>query len=229
MPTLVPASIPAAAPPQAAKVAAFDMTAVRREFKGFKYRSYLFEKKKREVLAALEKLRKKQASLKTSLAAEIDVDARRELARQIEKLGNIETEEVRIKKMLDKEAAKLDEACYNEIKMVVEKMAEMNGYDIVLAYPGPEKASDAEVGSIGTGVYHFRANAKRAANSNEENAHLANTRHLRLQLHPPAAQPFHIAKKVETTGVVVQTLNTWYPPKDATGQPVNVDLLPELP
>jgi len=47
-----------------------------------------------------------------------------------------------------------------------------------------------------------------------------------LKLKPPAAQPFFVAKQVDLTPVVVQTLNTWFPPRDANGQPVDVSKLP---
>ena len=32
-----------------------------------------------------------------------------------------------------------------------------------------------------------------------------------LKLKPPAAQPFYVAPQVDVTGVVVATLNKWYP------------------
>ena len=46
-----------------------------------------------------------------------------------------------------------------------------------------------------------------------------------LKLKPPAAQPFFVAKHVDLTGVVVQTLNAWFPPVDAAGKPVDVSKL----
>lgn len=225
VPTAVPAVprlTPAAAPPQAPKVAVFDMTAVRREFKGFQYRSYLLEKKKREELEPLEKLRKKQAELKKALAAETNADAKKDLVAQIEKLGNIDTEEARIKKLLDKEAAESETACYNEIKLVVGKMAELNGYDIVFAYRGAEPgAPKLEFDPETAEVFDFDKKMKKFEADK--------AKFQQMRLHPPAVTPFYIARKIETTDVVTRTLNVWYPPKDAKGRPVDVNLLPELP
>jgi hypothetical protein len=32
-----------------------------------------------------------------------------------------------------------------------------------------------------------------------------------LKLKPPAAQPFFVARHIDLTGVIVETLNKWYP------------------
>ena len=69
---------------------------------------------------------------------------------------------------------------------MVDKTAEMNGYHIVFAYPD-------------------------AVTEKEINDPMVKE----LELKPPAAQPFFVAKHVDLTGVVVQTLNAWFPPVDA--------------
>jgi hypothetical protein len=73
----------------------------------------------------------------------------------------------------------------------------MNGYHIVFAYPDAVDPKEMDNPMI-----------------------------KELKLKPPAAQPFYVAKQVDVTGVVVQTLNAWYPPKDAQGNIVDVSKLP---
>ncbi|HSQ58207.1 MAG TPA: hypothetical protein VLM40_20955, partial [Gemmata sp.] len=106
----------------------------------------------------------------------------------------IETRDQEVQTILNKKISGIISQIYDDIKLVVDKTAEMNGYHIVFAYPDvvtPEELAKPEIKE--------------------------------LKLKPPAAQPFYIAKQVDVTGVVIQTLNAWYPspqvPKDAA--PVN--------
>ena len=106
----------------------------------------------------------------------------------------IEAREREINEILQKKVSTIISQLYDDIKLVVDKTAEMNGYHIVFAYPDavtPDELAKPEIKE--------------------------------LKLKPPAAQPFYIAKQVDVTAVVIQTLNAWYPsqpvPKDAT--PVN--------
>ena len=102
-------------------------------------------------------------------------------------------------KLLNDEASKIISKLYDEIKMVVDKTAEMNAYHIVFAYPD-------------------------AVTPEEQ----ANPYLKELKLKPPAAQPFFVSKQVDITGIVVQTLNAWYPPLNEQGQKVDVAKLPTL-
>ena len=98
----------------------------------------------------------------------------------------IQDEESKINKTLNDEASAIISKLYDQIKTVVDKTAEMNGYHIVFAYPD-------------------------AVTEKEINDPMVKE----LKLKPPAAQPFFVAKHVDLTGVVVQTLNAWFPPVDA--------------
>ena len=88
---------------------------------------------------------------------------------------------------------------YDEIKVVVDRTAEVNRYQIVFAYPD-------------------------AVTPEEQ----ANPYLKELKLKPPAAQPFFVHKDVDITGVVVQALNQWFPPLDAQNQKVDVSKLPVI-
>ena len=111
--------------------------------------------------------------------------------RMLELSRKIQDQESTVNKTLNDEASAIISKLYDQIKTVVDKTAEMNGYHIVFAYPD-------------------------AVTAEEMNSAMVKE----LKLKPPAAQPFFVAKHVDLTGVVVQTLNAWYPapavPADAT-------------
>ena len=109
----------------------------------------------------------------------------------------IQDRTARSTRSLNDDASKIISSLYDQIKTVVDKTAEMNGYHIVFAYPDAVTAEETSSAMV-----------------------------KELKLKPPAAQPFYVAKHVDLTGVVVQTLNGWYPPKDAQGKPVDVSKLP---
>src|SRR5262245_31016142 len=116
--------------------------------------------------------------------------------RMVELARAIEDKDREINKVLNDDASSIISQLYDDIKTVVDKTAEMNQYHIVFAYPD--------------------------AVTPEE---MKNPMVKELKLKPPAAQPFYVAKHVDVTGVVIQTLNAWYPspqvPADApaTGAP----------
>jgi hypothetical protein len=85
------------------------------------------------------------------------------------------------------------------MKAVVDKIAELNGYHIIFAYPDAVTPEELASGYI-----------------------------KELKLKPPAAQPFFVAPHADITAVVVKTLNVWYPPIDpVTKQPVDMAKITE--
>src|SRR5262249_23407475 len=125
-------------------------------------------------------------------------ELRDQMAKKMVELSRkIQDKDSEINKLLNDEASKIITSLYDQIKTVVDKTGEMNGYHIVFAYPD-------------------------AVTAEEMNSAMVKE----LKLKPPAAQPFFVAKQVDLTGVVVQTLNAWFPPRDAQGQPVDVSKLP---
>ena len=83
----------------------------------------------------------------------------------------IEDEDRKINKALNDEASAIISKLYDQIKTVVDKTAEMNGYHIVFAYPDAVTAKEMNDPMI-----------------------------KELKLKPPAAQPFFVAKHVDMTG-----------------------------
>src|SRR5262249_20514507 len=97
------------------------------------------------------------------------------------------------------EASTIISGLYDDIKKVVDATADMNGYHLIFAYP--DAVTEEE----------------------KKNPFLKE-----LKLKPPAAQPFYVARHVDLTGIVIDTLNKWNPPVDAQGRPVDVNKLPPL-
>jgi Skp family chaperone for outer membrane proteins len=110
----------------------------------------------------------------------------------VELARKIEDKDREINKVLNDKASSIISGLYDDIKLVVDKTAEMNGYHLVLAYPDAVTPDE------------------------QKNPYLKE-----LKLKPPAAQPFFVHPQVDVTGVVVQTLNKWHPsPKVPAGAEV---------
>lgn len=195
---------PGGAPPGAQPVSAvrptvavFNMAAVMRDYGKAKYQVYMLNKKRNEMSVELNKWKGEYIQLQQEIQKQQQPDLRDQMAKKMVDLARrIEDKDREINKALNDDASAIISQLYDDIKTVVDKTAEMNGYHIVFAYPD--------------------------AVTPEE---LKNPMVKELKLKPPAAQPFYVAKQVDVTGVVVQTLNAWYPsppvPADApaTGAP----------
>ena len=195
---------PAAAAPGASAarptIAVFNMAAVMRDYDKAKYQVYVLNKTRVERSGNLAKVRADYIKLQQQLPAIVDPGQKEKAAKDLLELQRrYEDEERNVNKLLNDEASKIISKLYDEIKMVVDKTAEMNAYHIVFAYPD-------------------------AVTPEEQ----ANPYLKELKLKPPAAQPFYVSKQVDITGIVVQTLNAWYPPKNEQGQTVDVTKLPTL-
>lgn len=201
-PAQAPAGAPASTPPAAAArptVAVFNMAAVMRDYGKAKYQVHLLNEKRVAMSGEVMKLQDEYVKLqqdgkKTSVPGE----AERIGKRLVEIARIVEDKQRDINKVLNDDASKIISDLYDDIKRVVDKTAEMNGYHIVFAYP--DAVTDEEM----------------------KNPYLKE-----LKLKPPAAQPFYVARHVDLTGVVIETLNKWFPPVNAQGQPVDVSKLPQ--
>lgn len=196
---------PAAAAPAATAVrptvAVFNMAAVMRDYDKAKFQVYLLNKMRIDKSTNLVKLRGELIKIQQQLPAIADPATKDKLTKDgVALQRQYQDEESAVNKLLNDEASKIISKLYDEIKMVVDKTADMNAYHIVFAYPD-------------------------AVTPEEQ----ANPYLKELKLKPPAAQPFYVSKQVDITGIVVQTLNAWYPPLDEkTGQKVDVTKLPPL-
>ena len=196
-----PAAAPAAGATAARPtIAVFNMAAVMRDYDKAKYQVYVLNKTRVERSGNLAKVRAEYIKLQQVLPAIADPAQKEKAARDLLDLQRrYEDEERNVNKFLNEEASKIISKLYDEIKMVVDKTAEMNAYHIVFAYPD-------------------------AVTPEEQ----ANPYLKELKLKPPAAQPFFVSKQVDITGIVVTTLNAWYPPLNEQNQKVDVSKLPTL-
>jgi Skp family chaperone for outer membrane proteins len=193
------AGAPAASSPRST-VAVFNMAAVMKDYDKVKYHLYKLNKLKHERSANLIALRGELIRLESVIRTATDQPSKEKLSEEFKvKQRKYQDEDSAVNKVLNEEASKMISSLYDEIKMVVDKTAEMNSYDIVFAYPDAVSPTD-----------------------------MANPSFKELKLKPPAAQPFYVSKKVDITSVVIVTLNKWYPPKDEQGRPVDMKSLPQL-
>ncbi len=192
------APAPGSQPSTRPTVAVFNMAAVMREFGQAKYQVWQLNEKRKAMSKELIAWRAEYIKLQEDIPKQQVPAIRDEMAKKMLELSRkIQDRDGEINRALNDDASKIISSLYDQIKTVVDKTAEMNGYHIVFAYPD-------------------------AVTAEEMNSAMVKE----LKLKPPAAQPFYVAKHVDLTGVVVQTLNGWFPAKDAQGNLVDVSKLP---
>jgi Skp family chaperone for outer membrane proteins len=184
-----PGGAPPAAPPAQSNpggrptIAVFNMVAVMKDYNKAKYQVWLLTEERKRMSGDLTAKRGEFVKLQQDVKVQANAAIAEQMQKKIVELGReIEDRTREIDKQLNEKATVIISSLYDEIKTVVDKTAEMNGYHIVFAYPdasSPEEAKSAYMKE--------------------------------LKLKPPAAQPFYVARHVDITGVVIQTLNTWYP------------------
>ena len=178
-PTPVPQPAPQGTRPT---IAVFNMAAVMKDYTKAKYQVYLLNEERKKLSADVVAMKGEYVKLQQESQLVREPAVKENMTkRQVELARQIEDRSRDIDKQLNDKATAVISTLYDEIKSVVDRTAEMNGYLIVFAYPdatGPEATS-------------------------------AYVKELRLK--PPAAQPFYVSKQVDITGVVVQALNAWYP------------------
>ncbi len=182
-PGAAPVNQPAPQQTSRPTIAVFNMAAVMKDYGKAKYKVYELNEERKKMSADLVSLRaqylKNQQEIPLQAIAAIKEEMQK---KQLELTRMIEDKDREIQKHLNEKASIIISSLYDEIKTVVDKTAEMNGYHIVFAYPDAVSPEDFK------------------------NPYLKE-----LKLKPPAAQPFYVARHVDITGVVIQTLNTWYP------------------
>jgi Skp family chaperone for outer membrane proteins len=185
-----PPNVQSVQPPSRPTIAVFNMAAVMKDYGKAKYKVWELNEERKKMSIELVALKGRLVQLQAEIPGIVDPATKDQRVREQRDVARtMEDKEREINKQLNEKASAIISSLYDDIKLVVDKTAEMNGYHIVFAYPDattPEEAKSAYVKE--------------------------------LKLKPPAAQPFYIARQVDITGVVVQTLNTWYvsPPVPAT-------------
>lgn len=192
-----PANQPPAARPT---IAVFNMAAVMRDYGKAKYQVYMLNKKRNELSKDLVAWRGEYIKLQEDIQKQANNDVKEQMGKRMLVLARqIEDKDREVNKALNDDATAIITQLYDDIKTVVDKTAEMNGYHIVFAYPD-------------------------AVTKEEMNSAVVKE----LKLKPPAAQPFFVAKHVDVTGVVIQTLNAWYPSPAVPAEPVPGPATPGL-
>jgi Skp family chaperone for outer membrane proteins len=164
-------------------IAVFNMAAVMKEYGKAKYKVYELNEERKKMSSDLVVLQGQYLKNQQDLKIQVDPASKDQLQKkQVELTRMIEDKDREINKHLNDKATAIISSLYDEIKTVVDKTAEMNGYHIVFAYPDASTPEDLKSAYV-----------------------------KELKLKPPAAQPFYVARHVDITGVVIQTLNTWYP------------------
>lgn len=197
-----PGGAAATAPAARPTIAVFNMAAVMRDYNKAKYQVHLLNEQRIRMSGDVATLKTEYIRLQgDAKTQQVPAEQERIGKRLVEIARIVEDKERDINKNLNDSASKIISDLYDDIKRVVDKTAEMNGYHIVFAYPDAVTADEMN------------------------NPYLKE-----LKLKPPAAQPFFVAKHVDLTGVVIDTLNKWFPALDAQGKPVDVaQLKPSQP
>jgi Skp family chaperone for outer membrane proteins len=189
----------AAAPPTGAQpaaggrptIAVFNMAAVMREYGKAKHQVYTLNKQRDEMSRDIMAWRSEYIKLQEDGPKQQVAELRDQMAkRMVELQRKIQDKEAEVSKVLNEQASTIISQLYDDIKTVVDKTAEMNGYHIVFAYPDAVTAEEKNNAGI-----------------------------KELKLKPSAAFPFYVAKHVDMTNVVIQTLNAWYPAPKVPDEP----------
>ena len=156
------------APQARPTIAVFNMAAVMRDYGKAKYQVYLLNKKRNELSSELD-----QAGAPSTSSSRQDIqDAadpqikERWPSRCSTSPARSRTRTARSTRRSTTTPARSSRDLYDEIKTVVDKTAEMNGYHIVFAYPDAVTPEEMK------------------------NPYLKE-----LKLKPPAAQPFYVAQQ----------------------------------
>jgi Skp family chaperone for outer membrane proteins len=164
-------------------VAVFNMAAVMRDYGKAKYQVYQLNQKRLAQSGDLGKWRSEYIEIQNNLPKVLDPKVKEDMGKRLVALARqIEDKDREVNKMLNDDASAIISQLYDDIKTVVDKTAEMNGYHLVFAYPDAVTPED------------------------QKNPLLKE-----IKLKPPAAQPFFVARHVDLTGVIIETLNKWYP------------------
>lgn len=177
-----------AAPAPAAKaptgrVAVFNVAKVMREYKRWQYYAAMMNNKRMGEAGALGKLRADIADMQVKIQSEPIKQKQEEMAKLlVVKQREFEDRERQVRKVLDEESSAHLKNLFGEIQQAVRAIVDTNGFDMVFAYPD-------------------------AVTEEEKNSPL----YFDLKMRPPAAMPFYVSPSVDTTDLLVLTLNKYFP------------------
>lgn len=175
---------PSTAPANSAqKIAVFNMAAVMKGYGKAKYEVYKLSEERMKLRTELAAPKMECLKLQLEIQQQQNPDTKEKMQqRQTDLTREIEDKNRKIDQQLDDMASAVIVLIYDEIKDVMDKIAEAKGYDIVFAYPDAVTPEDAK-----------------------------NPYMKEMKLKPPAAQPFFVAKHLDLTEAVIKELNEHYP------------------
>ncbi len=176
---------PAATPPSAAApatrgtVAVFNVARVMKDFQRWQYFAATMNEERQKRGAELAKFRNQILEKEAAIRGETVATKKQQLESEMVALQRqFEDLEKAIRKEIDDKSAKHLQELFTQIRTVVERVAEVNGFQLVMAYP--DAMTEEEMKSP---LYYD------------------------LKLRPPAAMPFYVSPSIDITKVVVLTLN----------------------
>jgi len=191
--TTATAQAPGAAPaPAAAKptgrVGVFNVAQVMRDYKKWQHYAAVMNQKRVVASGELAKLRNEIAEMQKRMTAEPLPTKQEEIMRAATaKQREFEDKEKGYRKALDEESAGYLKNLYSEIQQCVKAIVDLNGFDLVMAYP--DAVSDEEKNSP---LYYD------------------------LKLRPQAAMPFYVSTSADMTTTLIATLNNSFPAPTAS-------------
>ena len=207
---LPPGAIPTGRP----VVAVFNPSTVLREYGRAKYQVYLLDKKRIELSKDMMAWRSEYIKRQQELQAATDPTVKEQIQKRMVDLARmIEDKDREINKALNEDATRIISQLYDDIKAVVDKAAEVNGYQVVLVDPGFAAADEQSNAMIQELKRKLVARSFFAVRNADVAGVVIRTLGVWYPLGGgvlPGVQIF-VARPADLTGVVVRTLNAWYP------------------
>jgi Skp family chaperone for outer membrane proteins len=180
-----------AARPAGGKVAVFNVAKVMRDYKKWQHYATIMQNKRNAAAGDLGKLRNDIVGLQEQIQKEPIQQKKEELAKAVvAKQREFEDKEKAVRTQLDNESAGYLRQLFAEVQQCVKAIVDTNGYDVVFAYPDAITAEE-----MNSPLYYD------------------------LKMRPPAAMPFYVSPSADVTGVLVETLNKYFPPPADAVQP----------
>jgi Skp family chaperone for outer membrane proteins len=174
----------ATAPTPRGTTAVFNVARVMKDFELWQYHAATMNNERQAKGGELAKIRNRMLEIEGKLRTETVATQKVKMEQDMLALTRqFEDMERTVRKEIDDASAKHLQTLFTQIRTVVERVAEVNGFQLVLAYPD-------------------------ALNEEEMKSPL----YYDLKLRPPAAMPFYVSPSVDITKVVVKTLNQNFVP-----------------
>ncbi len=179
------------------RVAVFNVAKLMNDFKKWQYFAVVMDNKRKTMAAELIKAKNQIVRMQESFEKEPEQAKRDQLAKAIRDARNaFDDREKVLKDSLDADVNVHLKELFQDVTLVVTKIAETRGLDIVFAYPEATNAKDAE-----TQLY------------------------IDMKMRPQAAMPFFVRKSndVDITDLMLATLNEYRKPPAEVPAAVVID------